>query len=432
MSQPGVAERTRRRVNRRLMPFIFLLYIVSYLDRVNISSAGLRMGKELGFSDAVFGFGAGIFYLGYVLLEVPGGLMAELWSARKWIARIMISWGFIASATAFIHTAHQFYTVRFLLGVAEAGFVPAILVYLSHWYRPQDRGKAIALFFAGIPASQVLGGPLAAMLLKIHWLGWSGWRWLLILEGLPSVVLGLAVLSVLTEHPRDAKWLPADERDWLTSELEKERAAMKSTGSVWRALANPHVLLLGTVLFLGLNSTYAISLWLPQMIQRLSAFDVSKVSLIASIPSLCALPAMLVMGWHSDRSGERVWHTAIPRLLSGAALLVSFFSTRGGHLWVSVVMLSLATIGFYSAHSGFWPLPNEFLGRSAAAASLGLINTFGNLAGFFGPSILGLVSDRTGGFGPGLLFLSACSLASGLLVLTVRGALARHRQAAAT
>jgi ACS family tartrate transporter-like MFS transporter len=431
MSQPSVAERTRRRVNRRLMPFIFLLYIVSYLDRVNIGSAGLQMGKELGFSDAVFGFGAGIFYLGYVLLEVPGGLLAELWSARKWIARIMISWGFIASATAFIHTAHQFYAMRFLLGLAEAGFVPAILVYLSHWYRPQDRGKAIALFFAGIPASQVLGGPLAAMLLRIDWLGWTGWRWLLILEGLPSLVLGLAALAVLTEHPRDAKWLPADERDWLTSELEQERTAMESSGksseSVWRALANPHVLLLGTILFLGLNSTYAISLWLPQMVKRLSEFSDSKASLIASIPSLCALPAMLAMGWHSDRSGERIWHTAIPRLLSGGALLVAFFSTVSGHLWLSVVLLSLATIGFYSAHAGFWPLPNEFLGRTAAAASLGLINTFGNLAGFLGPSILGLVSDRTGGFGPGLLFLSACSFASGLLVLAVRRALERGR-----
>jgi len=431
MSQPGVAkglaERTRRRVNRRLMPFIFLLYIVSYLDRVNIGSAGLQMGKELGFSDAVFGFGAGIFYLGYVLLEIPGGLMAELWSARKWIARIMISWGFIASATAFIRTAHQFYGMRFLLGLAEAGFVPAIMVYLSHWYSPRDRGKAIALFFAGIPASQVLGGPLAAVLLQIHWLGWNGWRWLLILEGIPSVLLGFAVLALLTESPRDAKWLPDDEREWLTAELDKEQAGKHSSNSVWRALANPHVLLLGTILFLGLNSTYAISLWLPQMVKRLSLFSDSKVSLIASIPSLCSLPVMLLVGWHSDRSGERIWHTAIPRMLSGAALLAAFFSTVGGHLWFSVLMLSLATIGFYSAHSGFWPLPNEFLGRTAAAASLGLINTFGNLAGFLGPSILGLVSDRTGGFGPGLLFLSVCSFASGLLVLTVRGALNRAR-----
>jgi ACS family tartrate transporter-like MFS transporter len=428
MSQAGVAERTRRRVNRRLMPFIFLLYIVSYLDRVNIGSAGLQMGKELGFSDAVFGFGAGVFYLGYVLLEVPGGLLAELWSARKWIARIMISWGFIASGFAFIHTARQFYTMRFLLGVAEAGFVPAIMVYLSHWYRPQDRGRAIALFFAGIPASQVLGGPLAAVLLKIHWLGWMGWRWLLILEGLPAVALGFAVLVYLTERPADAKWLPTDERDWLVAELEKEQAAKGSAGSVWRALANPHVLLLGAILFLGLNSTYAISLWLPQMVQRLSTFSDSKVSLIASIPSLCSLPVMLAVAWHSDRTGERIWHTAIPRLLSGVALLVSFFSTMGGHLWLSVLMLSVATIGFYSAHPGFWPLPNEFLGRTAAAASLGLINTFGNLAGFFGPSILGLVSNRTGGFGPGLLFLSACSVASGLLVLAVRQALSSTKQ----
>src|SRR5580704_3469688 len=225
MQQAHVAARTRRRVDRRLMPFLLLLFIVSFLDRVNVSSAGLQMTKELGFTDAVFGFGAGIFFVGYFLLEIPGSILAELWSARKWIARILISWGFVASLTGFIHTAAEFYAIRFVLGIAEAGFVPGVLVYLSHWYRPADRGKAMAWFFAGIPAAQVVGGPLAAVLLRLHWMGFAGWRWLLILEGLPALLLGIVTLFYLTERPGDAKWLRADEREWLKSELAKAEAA---------------------------------------------------------------------------------------------------------------------------------------------------------------------------------------------------------------
>jgi len=402
------------------MPFILLLYIVSYLDRFNVSLAGLQMSRELGFSDSVFGLGSGVFFIGYFLLEIPGAVVAEVWSARKWIARILLTWGFLASATGFIHTAQQFYWVRFFLGVAEAGFVPGVLVYLSHWYRPEDRGKAVALFFAGIPASQALGGPLAAILLRIHWFDLSGWRWLLILEGLPAIALGVVTLFYLTERPQDAKWLRLEEREWLAGEFEKEQAHKIERISAWRALGDRRVLLLAAILFLGLNSNYGVSLWLPQVIQRLSAFDVSRVSLIASIPSLSSLPLMLLVGWHSDRSGERIFHTIVPRLLSAASLIVCFFATGGGYIWLSVAMLSLATIGFYCAHPGFWPLPNVFLGRAAAAASLGLINSVGNLGGFLGPYMLGALSDRTGGFGPGLLYLAGCSLASGLLVLLVR------------
>ncbi len=430
-NQPGmtsatvaVGDRARRRVNRRLMPFIFLLYIVSFLDRVNISFAGLQMSRELHFSDSVFGFGGGVFFIGYFLLEVPGGLLAEVWSARKWIARILLSWGFVASATGLIHTAAQFYSARFFLGIAEAGFVPAILVYLSHWYRPADRGRAVAMFFAAIPASQVVGGPLASVLLKIHWMGLPGWRWLLLLEGIPALLCGVATLFYLTERPEDARWLPADERDWLVGELAKEKPVKESHGSPFRALANPHVLLLSAILLLGLNSNYGVQFWLPQMIQRLTKFTPSAVSLIAAIPSFCALPFMMWTGWHSDRTGERIWHTTIPRLLSGTALFACYFAT--GNIWLSVLLLSFATIGFYCAHPGFWPLPNIFLGRAAAAASLGLINSFGNLGGFLGPYILGALSDRIGGFGPGLLYLAVCSTASGLLVLLVRNALAQR------
>jgi len=400
------------------MPFLVLLYIVAYLDRVNVGYAGLQMTRELGFSNRVFGLGGGIFFLGYILLEIPGGVLAEVWSARKWMARILLTWGFLASATGLIQTATQFYWLRFFLGLAEAGFLPALLVYISHWYRPADRGKAIAMFMAGIPASQIVGGPLSAVFLRFHWMGYSGWRWLLLLEGAPALILGVATLFFLTDRPQDARWLKADERDWLVSELERERAARTSHGAAWKALGNPRVLLLAATLFLGLTATYGISLWMPKIVEKMSAFGVSKVSLIAAIPYVLALPVMLATGWHSDRTGERRWHAAVPRMAAGAALAVCIFSSE--HVWISIAALSVAAAGFYSSHAGFWPIPNLFLGRAAAAASIGLINLCGNLGGFVGPYLIGFLTDKTGGFGASLLFLAVCSAASGLLVLCVR------------
>src|SRR5579884_4122814 len=220
-----IADRTRRRITRRLMPFLFLLYIVAYLDRVNVGFAGLEMTRELGFSNEVFGLGSGIFFVGYVLLEIPGTILVELWSARKWIARIMISWGLVAALTGMIHTLFRSYWARFLLGVAEAGFFPGVIVYLTHWYRAEDRAKAIAMFMAAIPVSQIVGAPLSAALLRIHWLGYAGWRWLLILEGVPAIVFGIVTLFYLTDRPKDAAWLPEAEREWLTSALAAEHHA---------------------------------------------------------------------------------------------------------------------------------------------------------------------------------------------------------------
>ena len=417
-----IGEETRRRVAWRLMPFIFVLYIVSYLDRVNVGFAALQMRKELGLTGAVFGFGGGIFFVGYFLLEVPGAILAELWSARKWISRIMITWGIIASVTGLIQSVGQFYWLRFLLGISEAGFVPGILVYMTHWFRPADRGRAIAMFFAAAPASTIVGGPLAAMLLKLNWLGYSGWRWLFILEGIPAVVLGIVALYYMTDSPIQAAWLRPDQRAWLAGELDKERDERRDRVSVWRALTDVNVLLLAVILFCGLSATYAVGLWLPQMIQRVSHYGDSTVSLLAAIPSFCALPLMLWAGRHSDRTGERVFHASVPRVIAGIALMVCFFFVN--NTWVSIAMLSIATVGFYCAHPGFWPIPNMLLGSAAAAASIGLINSFGNLGGFFGPYILGLLSDQSGDFGRGLLYVSACSFAAGLLVLRIRSVLA--------
>src|SRR6478672_8320248 len=301
----SLAERTRRRVNRRLMPFLFLLYIVANLDRGNVAFAGLQMSRDLRFSDAVFGFGSGIFFLGYFLLEIPGTVLVEVWSARKWIARIMLSWGIVAGATAWVQTPGQFYTVRFLLGLAEAGFFPGLIVYLSHWYRAEDRSKAIAMFMAAIPAAQVIGGPLSAVLLRVNWLGFAGWRWLLMLEGIPAVILGVVTLFYLTDRPQQARWLKKDERDWLVAELAAEQAGKPAHVSVWKALRNPDVLLLTAILFFGLTPNYGLSLWLPQVVQRLSQRGVSEVSLLSAVPYLLAIPLMLLTGWHSDRTGER-------------------------------------------------------------------------------------------------------------------------------
>ena len=415
-----VAVRTRRRVNRRLMPFIFLLYIVANLDRGNVAYAGLQMGRDLGFSDAVFGFGSGIFFLGYFLLEIPGTVLVEVWSARKWIARIMLSWGVVAAATAWVQTPAQFYGVRFLLGLAEAGFFPGLIVYLSHWYRAEDRSKAIAMFMAAIPAAQVLGGPVAAMLLRVNWLGYAGWRWLLMLEGVPAVILGVITLFYLTDRPQQARWLKKDERDWLVDQLAAEQAAKPAHISIWRALRNPDMLLLTAILFFGLTPNYGLSLWLPQVVQRLSQRGVSEVSLLSAVPYLLAIPLMLLTGWHSDRSGERRWHTVIPRLLSGAALTVFYFTFSGDQIWISLFMLTLATVGFYCAHPAFWALPTRLLGSTAAAAAIGMINSLGNLGGFVGPYAIGFLSGQTGSFGVPLLVMAGSAFASGLLVLCLR------------
>lgn len=418
MSQSDISERARRRVSRRLIPFLFILYIIAYLDRVNVGFAGLSMTKDLQFSNSVFGLGSGIFFIGYFLLEIPGTVVVEVWSARKWIARIMISWGILASATGFINSAWQFYAIRFGLGLAEAGFFPGLLVYLSHWYRPEDRGKAVAMFMAAIPASQLVGAPLAAILLQTHWMGLGGWRWLLLLEGLPAVIFGIATLFYLTDKPADAKWLPDDEKAWLMGELARERESRGPAVSVWKALRHRDVLLLAAISFFGLTPNYALSLWLPKLVQKLSSFGVTGVSAIAAIPYVISIPLMLLTGRSSDRTGERKWHTAVPRVVSGVALTICFFTL--GNAWVSVALLSIAIIGLYCAHPGFWPLPNMMLSRTAAAAGIGMINAFGNLGGFVGPSAIGYLSDKTGGFGPGLLAVAVCAYLSGFIVYWVK------------
>jgi MFS transporter, ACS family, tartrate transporter len=413
--------RARRRITRRLIPFLFLLYVIAYLDRVNVSYAALDMTRELHFSDDVFGFGAGIFFIGYVLLEIPGTLLVEVWSARKWIARIMISWGLVAALTGLIHTAPQFYWARFLLGVAEAGFFPGVIVYLTHWYRAEDRAKAVAMFMSAIPLSQVLGAPISSLLLQIHWFGYSGWRWLLILEGVPALILGFVTLFYLSDRPKDAKWLADDERDWITGELERERREKlaRAPVSVWRALSHPTVILLTLVYFFSNMSSYGLQLFLPKMVQKLSGFSSVETTLITAIPNLAAWPAMLLVGWSSDRTGERRWHCAVPLFLVGVSLWAAQRSSAG--VVFMIAMFTLASMGINARLPSFWALPSAFLGGTTAAASIGLINCLGNLGGFAGPSIVGFLSNRTGTYTAGVWYLVGASVLAGILVLLVRG-----------
>jgi ACS family tartrate transporter-like MFS transporter len=417
----AIAERTRRRINRRLMPFLFLLYIIAFLDRINVSFAGLDMTRELGFSDRVFGLGSGIFFAGYVLLEIPGTLFVELWSARKWIARIMISWGVVGSLTGLIHTVPQFYWARFILGVAEAGFFPGVIVYVTHWYREQDRARAMAMFMSAIPIAQVVGAPISGALLQIHWFGISGWRWLLILEGVPAVLAGFVALFYLTDRPRDARWLPDDERAWIAGELQQEARAKEGRGkqkSIWRVMADRDVMLLTAVYFLGACGQYGFSFWLPKIIQKLSGLSSLEVSMIAALPFLTAWPAMLLLSWNSDRTGERRWHTAAAHIALGAGLAGSVWV--GNSIVLVVLMFSLAGIGIGARLPAFWTLPAALLGGATAAAAIGVINSIGNLGGFAGPYLLGALSTKTGSYAIGTEYIAGAALLGAVLIVLVR------------
>lgn len=420
LARADVAERTRRRVTRRLMPFLFLLYIVAYIDRINVSFAGLQMTGDLGFSDAVFGFGSGIFFVGYVLLGIPGAILVEKWSARKAIAATMLVWGCVASATGFIHTTSQFYAMRFALGVTEAGFFPGLITYLGHWYRPQDRAKAVAMFMAAIPVSKTIAAPLSAALLGVHWFGFAGWRWLLILEGVPAVVLGALTWMYLTDRPRQARWLAADERGWLVAALDAAGAQTAAGGqrSLWQALCHRDVLLLCAVYFGGTIGDYGLGLWLPKMLQRLGNLSASRTALLTAIPALISVPAMLLGGWHSDRSGERRWHTALPRWT--AALGLAALALLNASVPLALVFFTIATCGIMAAYPSLWAMPTSFLGSAAAAASIGMINSFGNLGGFAGPYLIGWFSNRTGSFLGGTWTMVAGLFFSGLCAVLIR------------
>lgn len=418
-ARQDVAFVARHRIARRLLPFLFVLYTVAFLDRMNVSAAALEMPRDLGLSEGAMGVGAGIFFLGYFLLEIPGALIAERWSARRWIARIMISWGILTVLMAFIRSARTFYLLRFLIGAAEAGFFPAVIVYLTHWFRATDRAKAVAGFYAAMPLSYVIGSPLAGLLLGISWMGLRGWRWLFILEGVPAIVLGLLTLAYLTDWPREANWLSVEQRAWISTELDREQLRKQTVHSYtpWQALCHRDVILLTFCYFFALVGNYGIAFWLPTLLKRLSGQSDMAVTLLASPPYLAGFISQQWNGWHSDRTGERRWHAAVPLLLSGASLLVA--SRAGTNLAFSVFFFTLTGAAYYAFHPAFWAVPTEFLGKSAAAASIGLINSVGNLGGFVGSFIMGYFVTRTRSFDVGLGCLMASFIASAFLMLAV-------------
>lgn len=420
-----IADRCRRRVMWRLMPFLFVLYVIAYLDRVNVSFAALQLKGDLargglGFTGSVIGLGAGIFFIGYVILEIPGSILVEKWSARGWITRIMISWGILAMLTGFIHTKNQFYLIRFLLGAAEAGFFPGIIVYFSHWFRYRDRAKAVAFLMAGISVSNIIGSPLSGWLMGLNWLGLAGWRWMFIIEGVPAVIGGVATFFYLTDWPHQAKWLPEDERQWLLGELEKEKQTKQAKHSlgILQAFRHREVILLTLAYFFMVTAVYGLNFFLPLIVEKLSGLSNMKVSLIAALPYCCGLVSILLMGWHSDKTKERRWHTALAMMTTSLGLLLSVVTAN--HAAVAISMLCLAAVGTAGYLPGFWALPTSFLTGTAAAACIGLINSFGNLGGFVGPYIVGYLKDRTGSYYAGILYLSASALVASVLILSLR------------
>lgn len=409
-----VADHTRHHIAVRLLPFLFVLYITNYLDRTAVAYAALGMSRDLGFSDRVFGLGAGIFFISYVALQIPGALLVERWSARCSIAAIMIAWGSLTALTALAHTPRQLYLARFLLGAAEAGFFPGVVVYLSHWFIQEDRAKATSNFMAAIPLSFIIGSPLAGWILGHEWMSVAGWRWLFILEGLPAILLGGAAFFYLTDWPGQATWLAPERRQWIEQKLAEEKPANTRSVTAWQALRSPAVLLLATVAFLEYFGAYSVAFWLPTILKRLSGLSDARVGVIGAVPYVAAFAAMLINGWSSDRIRERRWHSAVPQFIAAFALLGLI--SLPGRVSLTVGLFSLACM-IYAFLPTFWAIPTEILSESSAAVAVGMINAIASTAGFAGPYVFGYLSSRTGSFLYGLELLVLCAFAGGALML---------------
>jgi MFS transporter, ACS family, tartrate transporter len=419
-SLPAVGVRARRRAAYRLLPFVFLMYVVNYIDRVNVSFANLRMSADLGFSDRVYGLGVGMFYLTYVLFEIPGAIIVERWSARKWIARIMISWGVVTILTGFVHTAGQFYIARFFLGLAEASFFPGMIVYLTHWFSSRDRCRAIACLYTAVPTASLVGSPIAGWLLGVHWWQLAGWRWLFILEGIPAILFGIVTVFYLTDWPSQARWLPDNERDWLVGELQSELQAKKKIRdyTILQAFRDKHVVLLIAAWFLAASGYLGNIYWIPTFVKRLSGFSDRGVTWLLVIPALIGIVGILTNGWHSDKTRERRLHAAIP-LLVGALLYGALILER--HNFAVAISFLLVGSGFFQAfYPLFWSIPTMILSESAAAATFGLINSIGQLGGLTGPYVIGLLNDRTHSLTASFGFIALVFIAAASLILSLR------------
>jgi ACS family tartrate transporter-like MFS transporter len=409
------------RVTRRLAGFGFLCYVVAYLDRVNIGFAATALRHDLHLSDSAYGFGGGLFFIGYCLFEIPSNLVLERVGARLWIARIMIVWGLVSIATMFVTGAATFFAARILLGIAEAGFFPGMVLYLTYWIPASDRARVGALFMTAAPVSFIIGAPISDALLRLDGvMGLRGWQWLFFAEGLPAVVLGVAALVVLTDRPEQAAWLAPDERAWLARHMEDDRVS-RTRGAhetMATAFASPKVWLLTTVYFLNTLVTYGVFLWFPTILRDAAGGGGMRLTLLSAIRFAAALVAMVLIGRHSDRTGERKGHVAACALTGAAGLVVAILFPRSVPLLVAGFTLS--QIGQRSVMSVFWAIPPMLLAGTAAAAGIALINAVGNLGGFVGPSVMGALHDKTGAFTGGLLVLAAALVIEAGLVVSLK------------
>lgn len=414
----AIETQTIAKVSRRLVPFLIVCYFVAYLDRVNVGFAALTMNQDLGLSQTAFGFGAGIFFIAYFIFEVPSNLFLERFGARKWIARIMLSWGLLSGLMAFIpniagalglSNEHTFYLLRVLLGAAEAGFFPGIIFYLTLWFPAEYRARIVGYFMAAIPLSTVIGAPISGVLLYLHGgFGLAGWQWLFIVEAVPAIILAVVVFFYLTDRPADAAWLAADERRWLADRLEIERKHREAVHSytVMQALVKPRVIGLSLVYFGAVATNYGLSFFLPQIVKAFG-LNTFLTTVVSAAPYLVGLIAMVWWGRRSDRVGERRFHTAIPLFIAAAGIAAS---TALDDPWLKMLSLCVAGFGIFACLPVFWTLPTAFLSGAAAAGGIAVINSIGNLAGFAGPFAMGWIKDYTGSYTGGLLLLAALGL----------------------
>ena len=419
MSEP-ISRSALRKARWRLIPFLFLLYVVAYLDRVNVGFAALDMNRDLGFSAAVYGFGAGIFFVSYTLLEVPSNLMLARLGARVWIARIMVTWGVASVAMAMVDSAATFYGLRFVLGAAEAGFFPGLLYYLTHWFPARERGRAVALFMTATAMAGVIGAPMSSALLRLDgFAGLHGWQWLFIAEGVPAILLAPVVLWRLPERPGQAAWLTPEERAALSREMAADEArAAGAHVTLGPALRSGRLWALSLLYFCLVLAFYGVSFWLPQIVQAAGDLGSATVVLVSAIPYMVAAVGMVVVGISSDRSGERRWHVAVPAMVGAGGFLLAVAVSASVPL--SLVALSIAALGIWGALGPFWTLPPAFLRGTAAAGGIAVINSVGNVGGFVGPFVVGWLREATGSFSSGLVLLAGGLLVGAGIAIAIR------------
>ncbi len=418
-SNPAL-DRARSKAFWHLLPLCFICYVLSYVDRTNISIAKLTMKTDLPwFTNAVYGDGSGWFFPGYVVLAIPGAIIVEKWSARKLITGSMFAWGVVACAVAFIASPLQFYSLRFLLGVAEAGFFPGMLVYLTHWFPSRDRARATATLIIATPFSQIISPKISGAMLKLTFMGLKGWQWMFIYWGLPAIVLGVLVLALLPDRPRDARWLTPEERDALETELDRDRIMRsgKRKMGVLEALGHPKVLLLALAYFLAVSANYGLEFFSPSILKEWYKLPLDTITWLLMLPPAAALLGQLFAGWHSDLRKERRLHTVIPLLLGSVMILVA--SRSEGMLALTVACFVLAAAGIKSYQPSFWALPPLLMSEAAAAGSIGFINAIGNLGGAFGSSMMGRAKTATGSYTGGLTVLSVAMALSAVIIFSL-------------